>query len=486
MNRPLRRVSFGVLVLLGLLLANLTYLQAIQAEALNNRPGNTRVTVEEYSRKRGTILVAGKAIAESRETEGRLKYKRRYPEGKDYAPATGHLSLVTEAKGAEKAANGFLAGTDGRLAIRRVFDLFAGEEARGGNVSLTLNPKAQQAAVEGLRGKRGAVVALDPSTGAILAMASSPSYDPNLLAGHDREEALRSYQELEKDPDDPLINRAVEALYPPGSTFKLVTAAAALSSGRYDPDSKLPGPARLDLPQTRATLPNYDGRPCNPGGGQTTLVQALRRSCNTTFGQLGLDLGNDALREQAQKFGFGDPFHVPMRSAVSVVPPDLDKPALAQSAIGQRDVRATPLQMAVVAAAIANNGVVMQPYLIDQYLAPDLSVLERTEPEKLSTAVSPEVAQQLTDMMVAVVEDPEGTGHNGRIPGVRVAGKTGTAQDGERAPHVWFVSFAPADPGQDAKVAVAVVVENRGGQSEGGGNAIAAPIARDVMQAVLE
>jgi peptidoglycan glycosyltransferase len=276
-----------------------------------------------------------------------------------------------------------------------------------------------------------------------------------------------------------MLDRALNETYNPGSTFKVVTAAAALESGKYTKDSKVYNKASLDLPLTTANLPNENGRPCTPG--DATLTDALAYSCNAAFGAIGLDLGADALREQASKFGFGTRFTVPMPSAVSRFPSGINAPQTAQSAIGQFSVTATPLQMAMVAAAVGNRGELMSPYLVQDVRGPDLSVLDSTKPESLGEAMSPQSAQQLTSMMVTVVDS--GTGTNGQIPGIKVAGKTGTAQQGGgRRPHAWFISFAPAE---NPKVAVAVIVENGGNAQEISGNQIAAPIARAVMRAVL-
>jgi peptidoglycan glycosyltransferase len=313
-------------------------------------------------------------------------------------------------------------------------------------------------------------------------MVSTPSYDPNLLASHSAAEVRKNYEQLSSMRSQPMLNRALRETYPPGSTFKVVTSAAALESGRYSPDTEVLNDAELDLPLTDATLPNYNGQPCNPSG-RATLTDALKYSCNAAFGQVGMDLGDDALRAQAEKFGFNEAFEVPMRSVPSRFPEELDEPQTAQAAIGQFDVRATPLQMAMVVAAVANRGVLMQPYLVQEVRAPDLSVLDSTAPRELGTAVSPQTAASLAQMMTEVVDS--GTGTNAQIPGVKVAGKTGTAQQGEgRKPHAWFVSFAPSDT--EAKVAVAVVLEEGGDAPEVSGNQLAAPIANAVMRAVLD
>jgi peptidoglycan glycosyltransferase len=482
-NAPLRRLSVAVMLLFGLLLLNANYLQVVRAEDLHNDGNNPRLIAEEYSRERGPILVGGQPIARSIETDDQLKYLRQYAAGKLYAPATGFYSRIYGATGIEQEANSILAGTDDSLFVRRVIDLLTGTQPKGGSVALTLNPDAQQAAYDGLTqlGARGSVVALDPSTGAILAMVSTPSFDPNPLASHSPDEVRRAYERLDSRRARPLLNRAIRQTYPPGSTFKIVTAAAALESGRWSPDSEVDNGAELDLPLTDATLPNYDGAPCN-SAGRATLTDALRRSCNVAFGQIGLELGAGALLEQAERFGFNEAFEVPMRTVASRVPENLNEPQTAQAAIGQFDVRATPLQMAMVAAAVANRGIVMEPYLVEEVQAPDLSVIDRARPREVGTAMSPQTAAALARMMTAVVDT--GTGSNGAIEGVQVGGKTGTAQQGEnRAPHAWFVSFAPSDA--DPQVAVAVIVEEGADEPEVSGNQIAAPIANAVMRAVL-
>ncbi len=483
MNTPLRRLSVACMLMFGLLLLNSNYLQVVKANSLHENSHNPRVIAEEYSRQRGPIVVGGKQVARSVETNDRLKYLREYTEPKLYAPATGFYSLVYGATGIEQEANSVLAGTDSSLFVRRIIDLLTQTPPKGGSVTLTLNPDAQKAAYDGLRklGARGAVVALDPTTGAILAMVSTPSYDPNLISGHDTAEVRKNYNRLASAKSRPMLNRTLRETYPPGSTFKLVTAAAALESGRYTPDTKVNNAAVLDLPQTTATLPNENRAPCT--SGEATLTVALMNSCNVAFGAIGIDLGDEALREQARKFGFDSAYEVPMRSVQSHFPDNLNAPQTAQAAIGQYDVRATPLQMAIVAAAIANRGVVMDPYLVQQVRGPKLEVLDTHKPSSLGEAVSPQTASQLTEMMIQVVEG--GTGTNGQIPGVPVAGKTGTAQQGGgRTPHAWFVSFAPADT--EPKVAVAVIVEDGADQPEISGNGLAAPIAQAVMRAVLK
>jgi len=480
-NAPLRRLAVACLALFALLLVNANYVSVVQASRLKKDPHNGRVLLAAYERQRGPILAGGQELARSTATDDRLKYLRRYPGGGLYAPATGFFSLIYGANGIEQSENPILSGDDDRLFVARVSDWFTGRTPQGGAVVLTLNPAAQAAAGRGLAGKRGAVVALDPATGAILALASSPSYDPNLLSSHDTAAIRAAYARLRKDPAEPLKDRAISETYPPGSLFKVVTAAAALTSGRYTPQTRVPSPTRLKLPLTSRFLNNFGGESC--GDGQTTtLAEALRISCNTAFANIGLSVGAAALREQAEAFGIDAGLNVPLAVAPSRFPAELDAPQTALSAIGQFDVRLTPMQAAMIAAGVANSGVVMRPYLVQEVQSPDLQTLDTARPEQLRRAMSPQVADALTSMMQLVVES--GTGRAARIPGVSVAGKTGTAQHAVGAPpHAWFIAFAPAEA---PKIAVAVLVEDGGGLgSDATGGRVAAPIARDVMAAVL-
>ncbi len=484
MNAPLRRLAGVVTVLFACLFASSTFVQFVQAEGLNERPGNARTLYKEFGRPRGPLVVGREPVARSveQEDDDPYAYQRKYPGGELYSHVTGYYSVVFGTTGMEQEAGDLLSGTADQLFYRRLSDLFTGRQPQGASVELTLDPRAQQAAWDALGDQRGAVVALDPKTGDVLALVSKPAFDPNLLAVHDTDALQRNRAQLLADPQRPLENRAIASrLYPPGSVFKLVTAAAALSDGRYTPEGLVPGPAELDLPQTTVTLPNSNGRPCGRNN-QVTLTDALRVSCNTAFGAIGLDLGAPAMREQAEAFGFGRALDIPLEVTRSAFPAAPNPPQLAQSAIGQFDVRVTPLQVAMISAGIANGGVVMQPNLVRTVRSADLDVVTRSQPRALSTAVSGDVAAQLTAMMEQVVE--RGTGTRAQISGVRVAGKTGTAQQGEgRSPHAWFTSFAPAD---DPRVAVAVVVEDGGslGDEVSGGRA-AAPIARAVMEAVI-
>jgi penicillin-binding protein A len=480
-NAPVRRVAVAALALFGLLILNANYVQVFEGDSLRTDPGNTRVLLDEYERQRGAITTSdGTAIALSKPTTDKLKYLRSYPGKATYAHVTGFYSLIFGATGMEQAEGDFLTGNDNRLFTRRLSDLLTGRDPRGGTVKLTLDRKAQLAAVQALGNRRGAVVALDPGTGAILAMVSGPSYDPNPVSSHDPPGIRAAYKRLTGDDDDPLLNRAINQRYPPGSTFKVVVAAAALQAGRR-PDTLLDCPTTYVPPGTSRGLKNFGGESC--GADRVSLETALTNSYNTAFAKLGVDLGKGAVRQQAEAFGIdGEPLQVPLRASVSSVGEIPDDPALAQSSIGQRDVALTPLEGAMIAAGVANNGVVMSPYLVSELQAPDLTVLDRTEPEELRTAVPPETAAQLQQMMRSVVE--RGTGTSARIPNVDVGGKTGTAENSpDRQPHAWFIGFGKTAQRQ---VAVAVIIENGGNSgSEVTGGKAAAPIAKAVMQAVL-
>ena len=481
MTRRIYGVGVALMVLLVALIANLTYVQVLHADAIKNRPDNQRLTLAEYNYERGPILIGPNAVAKSVPTSGQLAYLRQYADGPRNVAITGFYSIIYGRTGLERQANAVLSGTDDRFLKDRLGQLFAGKTPRGGAVVTTINPAAQAAAEREMAGRPGAVVAIDPRTGAILALYSSPTFDPNGLASHDATKVQAYYNKLITDPAQPMLNRPLARTYPPGSTFKLVTAAAALSSGKYTPQSVVPGPAALPLPNSTHVLTNWFHTACGPNG-KITLTLALDISCNTAFASIGMALGPDALRQQAENFGWGHSFAVPMVAAASGFAENPDMAQTAQSAIGQFDTTATALQMALVAAGIGNQGIVMNPYLIAEELAPDLSVVGRTQPSQFRRAISAGVAAQMTTMMVTVVD--HGTATSMRIPGVEVGAKTGTAEVGPGGkPHAWMVGLAPAN---NPQVAVAVVIENGGGAAEISGNGLAGPVAHAVIQAVLK
>jgi peptidoglycan glycosyltransferase len=488
MNASLRRISVTVMALMVLLLLNATMTQVFAADGLRADPRNQRVLLDEYSRQRGQIVAGSQLLAYSVATDSRFRFLRVYPSPAVYAPVTGFYSLRYSSSGLERAEDPVLNGSDERLFGRRLADFFTGRDPRGGNVDTTIVPRIQQAGWDAMQQGcggpcKGAVVALEPSSGKILAMVSSPSYDPNLLASHDPEVQAQAWQRLRDDPDNPLTNRAISETYPPGSTFKVVTTAAALQAGASDTE-QLTAAASIPLPNSTATLQNYGDTPC---GNEPTvsLKEAFAKSCNTAFVQLGISTGADALRSMAHAFGLDStPGVIPLQVAESTVGIIPDAAALGMSSIGQKDVALTPLENAEIAATIANGGVTMQPYLIDSLKGPDLSNISSTVPYQQRRAVSPQVAAKLTELMVGAEKVAQ---QKGAIPGVQIASKTGTAEHGtdprNTPPHAWYIAFAPA---QAPRVAVAVLVENGGDRLSATGGALAAPIGRAVIEAALQ
>ncbi|HSO55075.1 MAG TPA: penicillin-binding protein 2 [Actinomycetes bacterium] len=484
MNRQIRRVAVIVLVAFMALLAAPLYWQVLAADRLANDSRNTRVLIKEYSIERGPIVLANNfEVARSVRSTRRgdpLEFVREYPQGPRYGMVTGFYSLVFGRTLAEQEFNSFLLGRAPEQFGQNVTDLLTARETPGGTLVLTLDRATQAVAEERLGQRKGAVVALDPRTGAVLAMTTFPRYNPNQLSSHNPEEIRRNWERLVNDEDGPLLNRAAGALYPPGSTFKVVTAAAALENGTSMSD-QLPSPDVYDVPQTSADIRNFGGSSCG-GGGTLNLTEALRISCNTTFAALGVELGSEKLAAEAEKFGFNQPSPYQLPAATSSIPTEQDVPATAQSAIGQRDVRVSPLQMVTVAATIANGGRRMGPFVAQRVVSDKGSVVKRFEGEDFGQVIPEQVAGDLRDMMLQVVEN--GTGVNAQIPGFEVAGKTGTAQHAQgRNPHAWFIGFTGAG---DRQIAVAVVVEEGGNAgSEATGGRTAAPIARDVMRAYM-
>jgi len=491
-ERQIRRLGVALLVLFGIVFVQVNYIQVFAADRIANDPANAkRQLIAEYQVDRGSILAAdGRTVlASSRRSAGDLRFQRQYAQGPRYAHLTGFYSFVFGRTELEQTFNDFLAGDAAELLPQTLSDLVLGRPKQGASIVTTLEPDVQEAAEQALGGLPGAVVAIRPDTGDVIALVANPTYDPNPLSSQDPLVVRQTWDELNADPDKPLLSRASDELFPPGSTFKLVTASAALASG-FGPESLWPNPNELDLPLTDETIENFGGVTCS-GGSQITLAEALRQSCNVVFGEIGLELGAEALAAQARLYGFtaeaGEdlvPFDIPWVSGVFPAPETFEQrePAIAVSAIGQQDVAANPLQMALVAAAIANDGVLMQPRLVIEARDPSGRVIATFEPQEFSAPLSPANAAALTQMMVAVVAS--GTGTAAQIAGVNVAGKTGTAQHGDgEDPHAWFVSFAPAEA---PEVAVAVIVLDGGSLgSEATGGAIAAPIAKAVMEAAL-
>jgi peptidoglycan glycosyltransferase len=505
-NRQIRRLGIALVALFGLLLAQVSYVQVFAADRIAGHQANeTRQVIAESKVERGPILANDGATVLARSdpvgNNAARRFVRRYPDGELFAEITGFYSRVYGRSQIEEAMNDYLAGDAPELAASTFADLILGRPRKGGPVVTTIDARLQQVACDALAGLPGAVVAIEPRTGGVLAMCSNPSFDPNTLSRGTRDEIRTAWDAYNADPSKPLVPRASQELFPPGSTFKTVTAAAALENG-YGPESVWPNPHELDLPLTDETIQNFGGSWCLGGARQITLAQAFQVSCNVTFGEIGLTLGPEALQAQAEAFGFCPtdppersdcieptiPFIVPFETGRFPTPAYFEQndPLVAISAIGQDNDLANPLQMALVASAIANEGRLMTPQLVQEVRDPQGRVIRRTEPDEYGRPISPETASDLRAMMVNVVE--AGTGTAAQIPGVIVAGKTGTAQHGgpDVPPHAWFVCFAPAGPDDIPSIAVAVIVLDGGNLgSEATGGQVAAPIAKRVVEAYL-
>ena len=477
MNKELKRVSAAVLIMFTALFCSSTVITVFEVDNLSADGRNVRTLYDSYSAERGPIIVAGQPIAESKPSDDQYKFQRVYSNPQLYAPVTGYFTLNQGTTGVEGALNDYLSGTANDQFLDKVNAILTGKNPKGAAVELTLDPALQQTAWDALGDQPGAVVAINPKTGAILAMVSKPSFDPNLLASHDTKSVIATYEQLLADATSPLINRAITGdLYHPGSVFKLVVASAAIDSGKFTPDSQVPNPPSLQLPLSSSVIHNAEGGNCT-GAPTVSLANALRLSCNIPFAQIGSAVGQDVIGQYAKQYGFGDTVAIPMKATPSLYPKGMDAPAVMLSSFGQADVRVTPLQIAMVSAGIANGGTVMQPTVVKTITAPNLTVIQPFEPKAFSQPISAATSATLTAMMVQNVSN--GAASNARISGVDVAGKTGTAENGDGRPlTLWFTGFAPAN---DPQIAVAVVVEN--GTSFG--NEVAAPIARKVIEAVL-
>jgi peptidoglycan glycosyltransferase len=506
-NTTLRRLSTVVMAMFLALMVATTWIQFVSAGSLNDDPRNFRNIYSELGRDRGPIVVDGEPIVTSEPVDDNFKYQRTYSGGDAgaasmYAPLTGFFSVTGAYTGLERYANGYLGGEDDSLWLDRLQNLITGEEAQGSSVELTIDRKVQQAAWDALGDYNGAAVALDPKTGAILAMVSKPSFDPNTLAVHDSAEVTATSEALINDKPlvntedgserrsvyGPTINRAINATFPPGSTFKLLTSAAAIEYDGMTPGTQIDAPNAYTLPGTSTPVQNFGGIPCSDSE-RMSLLEALQVSCNTAYLKLATDVGKDGMQRMFEDFGFTESQEIPMTTSAGAYPgliggdDDDDSDArIALSGIGQGSVRMTPLQVAMISAAVANDGDLMEPYLIQDVRDSDLELVDQTNPRRFASPFSSSTADALTEMMLAVVNNGSGTG--AQIPGVDVAGKTGTAQDDPRSPTLWFTGFAPAD---DPRVAVAVVLENEGQSTfESTGGALASPIAGKILRAAIE
>jgi penicillin-binding protein A len=518
-NRSIRRLGVGLLVLYTVLFAQLNNLQLFGAQRLIKNPINAREAARDFERPRGKVLTAdGVVIAESVDTpDGATKRQRSYPQGPTFSQITGYFSRTFGATGIERQYNDELAAKTDEQKYGNLSDFFNPKD-RSGNVTVSIQSSVQQAALDALGERPGSVVALDPRDGSILALYSWPPYDPNVLSSPDRAAAQQTKTALEKDPRKPLLERAYRENYFPGSTFKIITASAGLESGTVTPDAPVyPRSNGYVAPLTNRPLRNFGGGTC--GGA---LFDILRVSCNTAFAQMGTEtIGPDRMIQRAEAFGFNSAVPIdlpaPARSNYPTsfgkrlytmddyytkrggTPPPVtlppgpdptyvvdDSPRLAQTSIGQNDVKATPLQMALSAGAIANGGVVMEPHMMRDIREQDGTLLKNATPKPWRVAVSPATAATMRDAMIQVVEGPGGTASRLHIDGFTVGGKTGTAQLGTDPPssHAWIVGFA-GPPDQPATVAVAVIVEAQPGADEQTGGRVAAPIAKAVLEAAL-
>lgn len=440
-----------------------------------------RAAYETYKTQRGSILVGEQEIVTSEPINDQYRFLRDY-DSVLYSSVVGYFSIFTGSSGIERAMNSLLAGQSSAQFFEQINALLDGTPVTGAAIELSLDADIQRAAWDALGSRKGAVVAMDPATGRIIAMVSKPGFDANLLAGHESGSVTAAYRELLDDPDAPLTNRAIAGnLYHPGSVFKLVVAAAALESGRYSPSTTFENLDSYRLPGTTTFIQNSNDSTCGDGT-LVTLENALIRSCNIPFAMLAVDLGQDRIRAQAELMGYGDELAIPLTVTPSVYPQEMELSEVALSGFGQFDVRSTPLQIAMSTAAIANQGVLMKPQLVDQVVASNLNILSQPQPQVLSSPISRETAALLTRMMVDSVEF--GAASNAGISQIAVAGKTGTAENGTGEPFtLWFTGFAPAG---SPEIVVTVVVEDGGGIGQNGtGNQIAAPIAKAVIQAVL-
>ncbi|WP_395400358.1 peptidoglycan D,D-transpeptidase FtsI family protein [Arthrobacter sp. UC242_113] len=482
MNQAIRHSWIAAIAMFALIFGAISYVQVVGADELKANPWNRRAILQNYCNDRGAILVGGSAIAESVPGNESCKFQRRYNQPELYAGLTGYFSRSYGVTGLESAMDAQLAGSSDQLFFDRIGQLFLGNQPKGASVELTIDPKIQKLAYDLIPdGQRGSIVVTDPKTGNILAMVSKPSYDPNLIATQDVAKEQAAYNAAIKVPGinlNPSVSGPTGALLAPGSVFKLVDTAAALKSGKYNADSVLPNPAQMSFPGIQYQLPNYAGGNCYTRN-TASFAFALQQSCNTPFASIARDLGEKAIAEQASKFGFNSDLgdQLKLDYAPSIFPSELDDAGLAQSAIGQRDVRATPLQIALMTSAIANSGVQMAPNLIKAVRSPDLRVIDEPKPVALRTSTTPEIAGQITEWMTSVVS--EGIGSGAAVPGVEVAGKTGTAELGDGLNNSWFTGFAPAN---DPKVSVTVVMQ---GVDITAGAQLTSPNAKRIFEAVL-
>ncbi|KAM9862101.1 penicillin-binding protein 2 [Leucobacter sp. BZR 635] len=493
MNKQLKFLSRTVFAMFLLLFFSVTMIQFVSADELRANPLNQRTIKNGYKVERGSILVGGDPIAFSTPTNDTFRYLRSYDPGALYAPVTGYYSRQQGMTGLESAMNKELSGSADAQFFTRIMNTINGVKPQGSSIDTTIDASVQQAAYDAMQefAFEGAVVAIEPKTGRILALVSTPSYDPNLLSSNDDSEIIANYEALGAEEMQPLVNRAIGGdLYHPGSVYKLVTASAAIESGAATPTTEFDNPASMTLPQSSTVMRNSDKQTCG-SGAKATLETSIIYSCNIPIAEMAMGMDDDAVPKMARAFGFEQDLGIPVEVTPSVAPAPLDKAQVAMSSIGQLDVRTTPLQVAMVSAAIANGGKLMSPQLVDRVITPDLRVEQEVKPELMNEPISAKTAEAVAGMMEKGVSDPTGFARLSAIDGVRVAGKTGTAQTGLDAngndlPYtLWYTGFAPVD---DPKVSVAVVIANGGGSNfdfQGGSYDLPTVVGKRVMEAVL-
>jgi len=481
-NRQIRRLGVFLMLCFVGLFVQLNYVQVLRAHDLNTKPGNSRPIDQAFSRPRGTVSTAdGTVIARSVPSGDQYKYQRTFPEKDLFGFVTGYFNFSFGATGLEASYNSELSGRTTGQQIRSLSDLFVDHDHTG-NLKLTLRKDVQEVARQQLGNRKGSVVALNPKTGAVLAFWSFPSFDPNALSTHGKS-ASGAKSLLEAIPDKPLLPRMYRETFFPGSTFKVVTGSVGVQTGTVTQTQPVyPTVTSYTPPQTNRPLRNFGGEVC---GG--VLFDILAKSCNSSFAKMGVDIGPAKMIAGVEAFGFNakPPIDLPA-AATSRFPTDFDQnlPALAQSAIGQNSVSATPLQMALVASAVVNGGRIMAPHLLDEIRDGDGNLVRRPRPTVWKPSITPQTADVMHQAMIQVVQ--RGTATRMAIPGFEVGGKTGTAQTSSNPPtsHAWIIGWA--GPPGDAKVAIAVIVERQSGESEATGGRVAAPIAQAVMAKILQ
>ena len=501
MERRIRRLGIALVLLFTVLFGQLAYVQVFAADDIKNHSANfSRQLIAEYNVQRGKILTAdGLVLAESVPASGgsRYRYERRYPHGDLYGYITGFYSRIYGRSALEESMNPYLSGEAPELAISTFTDLFLGRSKRGANIFVTIDPNLQEVARTAMGANEGAVVAMDPRTGDILALYSTPGFDPSELSSGTDAEIRAAWKRLNADPEKPLLALSHQELFLPGSSFKIVTASAALENG-FGPDSRWPNPHRLTLPLTNEQIQNFGDDHCNGGSSQITMIEAFEESCNVTFAEIGLELGPERMAAQARAYGLCGTlpperttcdeelisFELPFENGRFPEPEYFERndPLLAFSAIGLDNDLVNPLQMALIASAVANGGTMPQPRIVTEVRDSQGRVAREFGAGEVGRAISEESARALTQMMIAVVN--EGSGYLAAIPGIQVAGKTGTATNGEgRPPNAWFTAFAPAEV---PRIAVSVIVLDGGNLgSEATGGQVAAPIVKQLIEAYL-